>query len=144
MSHFFWNPYILQLIHFTDKLIKYKIFQIKKYEFFVEYFFQKSSLLIYKPWVFTISFYISQNIHFADLVLIKYKNLSHNFFSSNFFKGRLRSYINLDFPQCLFISANIYIHLFYKYIFKIKKLKTFWKTFSVCRLCLLINFTFVF
>ena len=40
-SHFFLNPYILQLIHTTDILIKYKIFLTKKYEYFVLYFFSK-------------------------------------------------------------------------------------------------------
>ena len=32
LSHLFWNPYILQLIHFTVILMKYKIFSIKKYD----------------------------------------------------------------------------------------------------------------
>ena len=72
LSHFFRHPYILQLTHFTDILIKYKIFLIKNTNFSLKYLFQKSSLFIDKTWVFTISFYICQNIHFAD-ILIKYK-----------------------------------------------------------------------
>ena len=67
--------------------------------------------------------------------------------SSFFFKCRLRSYINLDFLQFLFISSKIYILQIYlknlKYI-KLKKLKTVWKTFYLCRLRLLIIFIFLF
>ena len=117
--------------------------------FLFKYYFQKSSLLIYKSWVFTISFFIIQNIHFAD-VLIKYKIFlvkNNNFLVHFFFKCRLRSYINLDFLQFLFISSKIYILQIYlknlKYI-KLKKLKTVWKTFYLCRLRLLIIFIFLF
>ena len=49
-------------------------------------FFQKSSLFIYKSWFFTISIYICQNIHFAD-ILIKYKSFIKSFSlkNTNFF-----------------------------------------------------------
>ena len=48
LSHFFLNPYILQLIHFTDILLKYKILNKKIRIFLLKYFIQKSSLFIDK------------------------------------------------------------------------------------------------
>ena len=91
-SHFFLKT-LYSTAYFTDILVKYKIFFFLNMNFLFIYFFQKSSLLIYKSLVFTFSFYISQNIHFSD-VLIKYKIFLVK---------------NLDYLQFLFISAKRYI-----------------------------------
>ena len=59
----------LQLIHFTDILIKDKIFLKKNLKNWVR---QKSSLFLYKSWSSTISLNICQSIHFTN-ILIKCK-----------------------------------------------------------------------
>ena len=72
LSHFFWKPYILLLIHLTDILKKYQIFQLKIKNILSLKKIQKSSMSIYKSWFSTVSFEICQNIHFTNIP-IKYK-----------------------------------------------------------------------
>ena len=113
------------------------------------FFFQESSLLIYKSWVFTISFYISQNIHFA-VVLMKYKIFlvkNYKFFVFKFFQ---RSFLFLNkswfFSNSFYICQNIHFINIYikKKSFKLKIGNKIGKRNFVCRLCLLINFIFLF
>ena len=117
LSHFFWNPYILQLIHSTYILIKYNIFRIKKIRIFFSFFFQKSSLFIDKSWVLTSSFYICQNIYFAD-ILIKHKIflVKKTFFLYFFLKSSLFLYKSWFSTISFNIFQNIhFINIFIKY-----------------------------
>ena len=124
---FFWKPYILQHVHFLDILFKYKIFKKKsKIGVFKKKFFQKSSLLLYKSWFSTVSFYICHNIYFIgsliDLLNMKSLTLRNKNFSSNiFFKSRLCFYINLDFYYFILKLPKYTFH-FTDYNYKIKNL----------------------
>ena len=63
---------ICQDMYFSCILMKYEIFYIKKYEFVVFNFFQKSPSFLYKSWFSTISLNIGQDTHFTDK-LLKYR-----------------------------------------------------------------------
>ena len=75
LSH---SMFILQSVHFTDLLRKYKIFQIQ---------ITKSSMFLYKSWLSTISVNICHSIHFTDIFkkCKIYKMQNFWFFVSIFF-----------------------------------------------------------
>ena len=82
LSHFF-ETLIIYNFHFHFILQIY-LWNIKSFKWIsknllFKYFFQKSSLFIYKFWVFTISFYICQ-IKKKSFLLNNTNFLSHNLF----------------------------------------------------------------
>ena len=111
------SSYIYKNIHWTDILIRYKIFYLNIWSFCL-IFFQKSSMFLYKSWFSTISFKICQNIHFTD-ILIKYKNVYIKIWYIFFFKSRHCFHINIYFLQFLLKSAKIYVSQIYIYISQI-------------------------
>ena len=67
LSHFFLNPYILQHIHFTDIVIRYRIFYIKKIRIFCLQIFFKSRLCSYINIDFLQFHYISAKIYILQI-----------------------------------------------------------------------------
>ena len=97
-------------------------------------------------------FYINLDLSIYILQIyvlyIKYFTLKNKiFFVFEKIKSRLCSYKNLDFLQFLFISAKkiYFTNVFIKYqIFCLNKKYECFVKYFVCRLCLLINFIFLF